>query len=91
MLDVRGSDSARLDNTLEFMTMSGMDLPLAVDDDHSGTVAAHPDYEPGKRAFYQYYATMMEPGTVRHPSSSPMVISWALSWTETVCVRPGTM
>ena len=25
-----GSDSAMLDNTLEFLTMSGMDLPLAV-------------------------------------------------------------
>lgn len=61
ILDVRGSDSARLDNTLEFMTMAGVDLPLAVmmlipePWQHSKTISRE------KRAFYQYYATMMEP------------------------------
>ena len=30
VVDPDGSDSARLDNTLEFLVMSGMDLPLAV-------------------------------------------------------------
>ena len=61
VLDVRGSDSARLDNTLEFMTMAGVDLPLAVmmlipePWQHSKTISRE------KRAFYQYYATMMEP------------------------------
>ncbi len=29
-IDPNGSDSAMLDNTLEFLVMSGMDLPLAV-------------------------------------------------------------
>lgn len=48
MLDVRGSDSARLDNTLEFMTHVRHGSAAGSDDDHSGTVAAHPDYEPGK-------------------------------------------
>ena len=56
-----GSDSAQLDNTLEFLVMSGMELPLAVmitipepwDNNH-----AMPQKE---RDFYQYYATMMEP------------------------------
>lgn len=61
VLDVRGSDSARLDNTLEFMTMAGVDLPLAV-----LTLIPEPwQYQVTmsreKRAFYQYYATMMEP------------------------------
>lgn len=61
ILDVKGSDSARLDNTLEFMTMFGMDLPLAV-----MTLIPEPwQYQTTmsreKRAFYQYYATMMEP------------------------------
>ena len=61
VLDVRGSDSARLDNTLEFMTMAGVDLPLAVmmlipePWQYSKTISRE------KRAFYQYYATMMEP------------------------------
>ncbi|MDE7293252.1 MAG: glutamate synthase large subunit [Oscillospiraceae bacterium] len=61
ILDVTGSDSARLDNTLEFMTMSGVDLPLAVIAlipepwQHMTTMSRE------KKAFYQYYATMMEP------------------------------
>ncbi len=61
VLDVRGSDSARLDNTLEFMMMAGVDLPLAVLTlipepwQHQVTMSRE------KRAFYQYYATMMEP------------------------------
>ena len=29
-INTTGSDSAMLDNTLEFMVMSGMELPLAV-------------------------------------------------------------
>ncbi|MCR5593841.1 MAG: glutamate synthase large subunit [Saccharofermentans sp.] len=61
MLDVNGSDSARLDNTLEFMMMSGMPLPLAVmvtvpePWQHIDTMSR------ARRAFCQYYATMMEP------------------------------
>ena len=61
MLDVRGSDSARLDNTLEFMTMSGMDLPLAVMMTIPEPWQHIPTMSREKRAFYQYYATMMEP------------------------------
>ncbi len=56
-----GSDSAMLDNTLEFLVMSGVELPLAV-------MIAIPEPWNGdkamsqsKRDFYQYYATMMEP------------------------------
>ena len=30
VVNASGSDSAMLDNTLEFLVMSGMDLPLAV-------------------------------------------------------------
>ncbi len=30
VVNSNGSDSAMLDNTLEFLVMSGMDLPLAV-------------------------------------------------------------
>ncbi|WP_394899437.1 glutamate synthase large subunit [Clostridium paraputrificum] len=56
-----GSDSAMLDNTLEFLVMSGMPLPLAV------MIAIPEPWEKNntisksKRDFYQYYATMMEP------------------------------
>ena len=61
MLDVRGSDSARLDNTLQFMMMSGMDLPLAVMATIPEPWQHIPTMSREKKAFYQYYATMMEP------------------------------
>ena len=34
IINQEGSDSAMLDNALEFMVMSGMDLPLAVNGHH---------------------------------------------------------
>ena len=56
-----GSDSAMLDNTLEFLMMGGMDLPLAV-------MACIPEPWRGdktisrtRRDLYHYYATLMEP------------------------------
>ncbi len=61
MLDVSGSDSARLDNTLEFMTMAGLELPLAVMMTIPEPWQHIPTMSREKRAFYQYYATMMEP------------------------------
>ena len=56
-----GSDSAMLDNTLEFLTMSGMDLPLAVMITIPEPWANNDTISQEKRDFYQYYATMMEP------------------------------
>ncbi|SCY27394.1 glutamate synthase (ferredoxin) [Butyrivibrio sp. INlla14] len=56
-----GSDSAMLDNTLEFLYMNGMDLPLAM----MLTIPEpwkHNDFmDQGRKDFYHYYATMMEP------------------------------
>jgi len=61
VVDVSGSDSAMLDNTLEFLMMSGMDLPLAVmvtiPEPWQGDKAISRE----KRDLYQYYATLMEP------------------------------
>ena len=61
VVNASGSDSAMLDNTLEFLVMSGMDLPLAV----MITIPEPWDNDKAmsqkKRDFYQYYATMMEP------------------------------
>ena len=56
-----GSDSAMLDNTLEFMVMNGMDLPLAVMVTIPEPWSNNESMDPKKRAFYQYYATMLEP------------------------------
>ena len=56
-----GSDSAMLDNTLEFLVMSGMDLPLAVMIAIPEPWANNKTMAQKKKDFYQYYATMMEP------------------------------
>ena len=61
VISASGSDSAMLDNTLEFLYMNGMDLPLAM-------MALIPEpwkhnrfMSENKKDFYHYYATMMEP------------------------------
>ncbi len=56
-----GSDSAMLDNTLEFLVMSGMDLPLAMMILIPEPWANNETISLEERDFYQYYATMMEP------------------------------
>ena len=61
VVNTNGSDSAMLDNTLEFLVMSGMELPRAVmmcipepyENDKSMSQA--------KKDFYEYNATLMEP------------------------------
>ena len=56
-----GSDSAMLDNAIEFMVMCGMELPLAVMIAIPEPWANTKSISQKKRDFYQYYATMMEP------------------------------
>ncbi|MCR5835814.1 MAG: glutamate synthase large subunit [Lachnospiraceae bacterium] len=56
-----GSDSAMLDNTLEFLVMSGIDLPLAAMIAIPEPWAHNDTLSQEERDFYQYYATMMEP------------------------------
>lgn len=61
VVNTEGSDSAMLDNTLEFLVMSGMDLPLAVMITIPEPWENNKAMDQHKRDFYQYYATMMEP------------------------------
>ncbi len=61
VVNTSGSDSAMLDNTLEFLVMSGMDLPLAVMITIPEPWANNTAMSQHKKDFYQYYATMMEP------------------------------
>ena len=61
VVDPNGSDSARLDNTLEFLVMSGMPLPLAIMILIPEPWQNNESMSREKRDFYQYYATMMEP------------------------------
>jgi len=61
IINQEGSDSAMLDNALEFMVMSGMELPMAV------MIMIPAPWQHDKsmpqevKDFYRYYATMMEP------------------------------
>ena len=61
VVDTSGSDSAMLDNTLEFLTMNGIPLPLAVMITIPEPWSKDPDMSRRKRDLYRYYATMMEP------------------------------
>ena len=61
IINTSGSDSAMLDNALEFMVMNGMDLPLAVMITIPEPWENNKNISQKKRDFYQYYATMLEP------------------------------
>lgn len=61
IINQEGSDSAMLDNALEFMMMSGMELPLAVMITIPAPWAHDKSMSQEVKDFYQYYATMMEP------------------------------
>lgn len=61
VINASGSDSAMLDNALEFLVMSGMPLPLAVTILIPEPWANNRTMSQEKKDFYQYYATMMEP------------------------------
>ena len=61
VVNATGSDSAMLDNTIEFLVMNGIELPLAM-------MLCIPEpwkndkaMSRKKRDMYRYYATMMEP------------------------------
>ena len=60
IINTSGSDSAMLDNALEFLVMNGMPLEKAI------IILIpepwkHQDMDQKKKDFYHYYATMMEP------------------------------
>ncbi len=61
VVNTNGSDSAMLDNTLEFFVMNGMPLPLAVMITIPEPWSNNKAMGQEKKDFYQYYATMMEP------------------------------
>ena len=61
VINSEGSDSAMLDNTLEFLVMSGMPLPLAVMVLIPEPWQNNRTMTQDKKDFYHYYATMMEP------------------------------
>ncbi len=61
VLNPSGSDSAMLDNTLEFLLFNGMDLPKAVMLTIPEPWSRNQEMPRRVRDMYHYYATMMEP------------------------------
>ncbi|MEA4893264.1 MAG: glutamate synthase large subunit [Peptococcaceae bacterium] len=61
IISLEGSDSAMLDNALEFLVMSGIELPLAMAVAIPEPWANDPYMDRARRDFFQYYATMLEP------------------------------
>ena len=61
IVDQSGSDSAMLDNTLEFLMMYGMELPKAVMVTVPEPWQNNQEISRERRDLYRYYATMMEP------------------------------
>ena len=60
IVDMQGSDSAMLDNTLEFLYMNGVDIAKAM----MMLIPEpwkHTNMPAKKKDFYHYYSTMMEP------------------------------
>ena len=61
VISANGSDTAMVDNTLEFLYYSGIDLPLAMMIMIPEPWKHNHAMEQEKKDFYHYYATMMEP------------------------------
>ena len=61
VINSEGSDSGMLDNAVEFLTMSGVPLPLAIMMLIPEPWENNKNISREKRDFYEYYATMMEP------------------------------
>ncbi len=56
-----GSDSAALDNAVEFLVMGGRSLAHAMAMLVPEAWGADPEMSPERRAFYEYHASLMEP------------------------------
>ncbi len=61
VVEATGSDSAMLDNALEFMVMAGMDLPRAIMMNIPEPWEHDRSMNQKKKDFYQYSACLMEP------------------------------
>ena len=61
IIDQDGSDSAMFDNALELLVLAGRSLPHAVMMMIPEPWGGDPTMSPGKRAFYEYHASLMEP------------------------------
>ncbi len=61
MIAPGGSDSASLDNAVELLTLAGRSLPHVMAMLIPEAWDARQHHAPGKKAFYEYHASLMEP------------------------------
>ncbi|HET9220971.1 MAG TPA: glutamate synthase central domain-containing protein, partial [Roseiflexaceae bacterium] len=61
LINMRGSDSAKLDNGLELLVLGGRDIRHALTMLVPEAWERVPDMDPAWRAFYQFHAGLMEP------------------------------
>ena len=61
IVNPNGSDSSMFDNVLELMVLSGRSMPHAVMMMIPEPWSKHASMDPGRRAFYQYHSSLMEP------------------------------
>ena len=82
------SDSASLDNVLEFFVMSGLSLPHAMAMLIPESFNDKNPISEDLKAFYEYHSILMEPWTVRRRSSSATVAMPVACSTATACAPP---
>jgi glutamate synthase (ferredoxin) len=61
IVNPNGSDSSMFDNVLELMVLSGRSMPHAIMMMIPEPWAKHETMDAGRRAFYQYHSSLMEP------------------------------
>jgi len=61
IIDEKGSDSAKLDNVVELLVLSGRSLPHVMMMLIPEAWEKDPEMSPEKKAFYEYHGTLMEP------------------------------
>ncbi|MBI2963090.1 MAG: glutamate synthase large subunit, partial [Deltaproteobacteria bacterium] len=61
IINPRGSDSAKFDNALELLMLTGRSIDHAVMMMIPEPWAKHDSMDPARRAFYEYHASLMEP------------------------------
>ena len=86
-----GSDSASLDNAVEFLFHSGRSLPHVMAMLIPEAWAGNPDMDEEKRAFYEYHASLMEPwdGPAAVAFTDGRVVE--RPWTAMACVLAATL
>ena len=85
-----GSDSAALDNVVDFLLASGRSLPHVMMMLVPEAWSHDPEMTPEKKGFYEYHGCLIEPWTAPRPSVSPTAPSSVQRWIGTACAPRST-